>query len=120
MLERCAAVDCPRVVLAAGACDAAEDGAGAAELSGSGVGSGVADGAGVEDASGADDAGGAAEDAAGAADVGELLLPVPDACLLTPLCMYSSTPSRLKAEDSANSAKRASSHEFRNMFGGVE
>jgi hypothetical protein len=32
--------------------------------------------------------------------------------------MYSSTPSRLKADDSAKRAKRASSHEFRNMFGG--
>lgn len=42
------------------------------------------------------------------------------AYLFTPWWMYSSTPSRLKADDSATSAKRASNHEFRNMFVVVE
>jgi hypothetical protein len=74
--------DCPRVLLAAGACDgAADDGGGAAEV-GSVVGSGVADGWGVCDGGGAaDDAGGGAAEDAGGVDTGGLLLPVPEACL---------------------------------------
>jgi hypothetical protein len=79
-------VACPppfRLLLAAGACE--DCAGGAADVSGSGVESGVVDAAGVGVGSGcADDAGGgAADEAGGAADVGVLLLPVPDACLET-------------------------------------
>lgn len=60
--------------------------------------------------------GGAADDAGGSFVGDALPLPVPDACLFTPWWMYSPTPSRLKADDTAKRAQSSSNHEFRNMF----
>lgn len=102
-LLRCVGVF-PRLVVAGGACEEGAGVDGSSSVDGPGVGVGVGVGRGVVT--------GGAEEGAG---VG-VLLPVPEACLFTPWWMYSSTPSRLKADDSAQSAKRASSHEFRNMF----
>lgn len=113
---RCVGVEGPRLEPGAGV-----DCAGGLDVSGSGVGVGVGDGAGVGVF--CRDDGGAADDAGG---VGVGVFPVPDACLFSPWCRYSSMPSicrpspRLKADESAKSAKSASSHEFRSMFGVCE
>lgn len=82
------------------------DCAGGSEDSGSGVGSGVGVGCGVG-VGWREEGGGAGVEEAGGG-VGELLLPpVPDACLFSPWCQYSTTPMpspRLKADDRATSA----------------
>jgi len=107
--------EAPRLVPGAGA---GVEAAGALEETGSGSGddsAGVGEGDGVAEGC-RDEGAGAGVDEAGAG-VGEL--PVPEACCLFPWCMYSATPSmwrpspRLKADDSATSAYRVSSHELR-------
>jgi hypothetical protein len=123
-------------VESSGGCDdwagGAEDGGGALDAGGR-----------AEDCGGrAEDAGGGADEAGGGTEVSDAPPPVPVACLFSPLCMYSATPSnpdmpddemlveaevamniappRLKPEDKVKRLETASSHEMRSMVCGVE
>lgn len=114
-LERCVGVPGPRLVPGAG-----EEGAGGLEVGWLDGGLLGVEGAGV--GVGCRDGDGAGEDVGGA---GVGVFPVPLACLFWPWWRYSSIPSRcrpspkLKADDNAKRAKKARSHEFRNMLGAV-